>query len=407
MNILVLTFWSYKDALIQTYTLPYLKLISKHLPAGSKIYVLNLEKKHLRISAQEYTQIQRELKPYQIIPIQFDYQPFGLRAILTWGMILVRLFGLIWWENIQAIHSFCTPPGVAGWILSSLTGKKLIIDSYEPHAEASVENGDWSRKSFRFRFLFYLEKVQSRKAEIIISATEGMRHYALKKYGVTFENFYVKPACVNLQLFSKNNLKNPDLVKKFGFQHKIVCVYAGKFGGIYLDKEVFDFLKIASDYWGDAFRILILTNHNAQEIKDLCQKSKLNESIVTTAFVPHSQIPNYMGLGDFALTPVKPIPTKRYCTPIKNGEYWALGLPVVSTANISDDSQIIEQENIGAIIQKFDDEDYLRVVLEIDEILKKYNRENLYDKIRAVAERYRSFQIADKIYAEIYGTKIT
>lgn len=403
MNILVLTFWSYKDALIQTYTLPYLKLMSKHLPSGSKIYLLNLEKKNLRLSSKEYRQMKSELKPHQIIPIQFDYQAFGIYAILTWGVIIMRLFFLIWFENIKVIHSFCTPPGVAGWLLANLTGKKLIIDSYEPHAEASVENGDWQQNSFRFRFLFYLEKLQSRKAQTVISATEGMRQYALQKYGASFDQFYVKPACVNLELFSKSNIKNTKLIHELGFKDKIVCVYAGKFGGIYLDQEVFDFLKVASDYWGERFRVLILTSHTKEEIADLCNQSHLDKAIVNTAFVPHSEVPNYIGLGDFALTPVKPIPTKRYCTPIKNGEYWALGLPIVSTANISDDSEIIEKEKIGAILREFNAQDYSRVVLELDDILQNHTRNELYEKIRAIAERYRSFNIADHIYQTIYG----
>ena len=30
-NVLVLTYWSYKDALIQTYTLPYVRIIQKNL----------------------------------------------------------------------------------------------------------------------------------------------------------------------------------------------------------------------------------------------------------------------------------------------------------------------------------------------------------------------------------------
>jgi len=403
LNILVLTFWSYKDALIQTYTLPYLKLMHKHLPADSQIYLLNLEKSHLKITPEENTKIDAELANYKITRIPFNYQSFGIQAICTWLLILVRLFFLIFQQNIQVIHSFCTPPGVAGWVLSILTGRKLIIDSYEPHAEASVENGDWKRNSFRFKFLLFLEKLQSRRAKTIISATKGMRKYALEKYGATFEHFYVKPACVNLELFSETNLKRQKLVEKFGFENKIVAVYAGKFGGIYLDKEVFDFLKIASDYWKDQFRVLILTNHKPHEISKFCQASQLDESLVQTAFVPHSEVPNHMGLADFALTPVKPIPTKRYCTPIKNGEYWALGLPIVSTANISDDSEIIEQEKIGAIIRAFNPTDYLRVVKEIDIILKKYNSKKRYQRIRRIAEQYRSFNIADKIYQEIYG----
>ena len=147
----------------------------------------------------------------------------------------------------------------------------------------------------------------------------------------------------------------------------------------------------------------LLTNQSDEDLNRWAKNSGFDTKAIVKRFVRHHEIPDYIGLGDFGLTPVKPIPTKRYCTPIKNGEYWALGLPVVSTANISDDSGIIEDENIGSIIYEQTEEAYLKSVKEIDELLKNNSREALYKKIRAVAVKYRSFDIAEKIYAEVYG----
>ena len=154
-----------------------------------------------------------------------------------------------------------------------------------------------------------------------------MYQYAREKYGVNICNFDVKPACVDLDLFSEKDLKNKDLVQQMNLIDKVVCVYAGKFGGIYLDREVFHFLKIAAMHWGSAFRFLLLSGHSRDEINKLCLETGLDPSIVIMAFVDHRDVPRYMGLADFALTPVKPVPSKRYCSPIKDGEYWALGLP--------------------------------------------------------------------------------
>lgn len=119
-------------------------------------------------------------------------------------------------------------------------------------------------------------------------------------------------------------------------------------------------------------------------------------------FVAHAQIPKHMGLGDFAINPVKPVPTKRYCTSIKDGEYWAMGLPVVIPPRISDDSEIISQYGIGSVIREFNGESYLETIREIDAMLKAYSREELYDKVRTVAVMHRNFSIADCIYRDIY-----
>lgn len=404
-NVLVTTFWSFKDALVQTYTLPYLKIMHKHLPAGSKIFLLTIEQERYQILPSELAEIENNLKKYNIISIRFPYYSYGLRSLLNWLRIILKLFILIIFEKVKFIHSFCTTSGMAGYLLSLLTGRIFLIDSYEPHAEASVENGDWQRRSFRFRLLFFLEKLESHKVKYIISATEGMRKYALEKYKVIFENFYVKPACVDLSLFSLKNRKNTILLKEFGYEDKIVCVYAGKFGGIYLDKEIFEFFKVADDYWGEKFRLLILTSHLPTEIEAKCKTVDIDMSKVNVRFVNHAQIADYMGLADFAVTPVKPIPTKRYCTPIKDGEYWALGLPIVITRDISDDSEIVENQGIGSVMKEFSQSEYLRNVKEIDDLLKKYSPTELYNKVRKVAEQYRSFEIAEQIYEEIYGGK--
>src|SRR4030066_244618 len=107
-NILILTYWSYQDALIQTYTLPYVRIIRKII-----------QKKNF-------------------------------------------------------IHAWCTPAGILGYILSKTTGVPLIIDSYEPHAEAMVENGTWGKSSWSFKLLFFFEKLQSKHAQTVISAVEKM-----------------------------------------------------------------------------------------------------------------------------------------------------------------------------------------------------------------------------------------
>ena len=59
INVLVFTTWSFYDALIQTYTLPYLKLIKKQLPEGSSIHFITLEQSGQRKSAAPTEEIGR------------------------------------------------------------------------------------------------------------------------------------------------------------------------------------------------------------------------------------------------------------------------------------------------------------------------------------------------------------
>jgi len=402
-HILVITYWSYNDALIQAYTLPYLRIMYNQLLPGSRIYLITFEQENQSLPPNEIAQIKQRLKLQGIRLITLRYLKFNFLSPFKWAFYLVYLVSLIVLRKISFIHAWCTPAGSIAYILSKMTGRKLIIDSYEPHADAMVENQTWNRESRQYKFLFSLEKRLTRHASIIISATQSMYEYALERYGVKIKNFYVKPACVDHSFFAPKKRKNEELLNQLKLKDKIVCVYAGKFGGIYLTHEVFDFIRIAQDFWGDKFRCLLLTGHSRKELTDWAEQAGLDPSRLIIRFVQHEDVPEYMGLGDFAITPVKPIPSKRYCTPIKDGEYWALGLPVVITKNISDDSDLIEKNEIGFVLKELNAENYLMACQKIDSILRNHSLEELQDKIRDIAYRYRSYSIAESIYREIYS----
>lgn len=394
-NILVLTYWSYNSALIQTYTLPYVKILTKYLSQHYKVILVTLDKDTPIIS--------NEIDGFNIINLSFSYKSFGFQGLLMWIKLIFKLFYIIKKENIEIIHTWCTPAGALGYILSELSNKKLIIDSFEPHAIPMIESGTWSKNGLAFKILFNLEKRQLKRASEVICANEAMIKYSKELYKIKKQRYFYKPACVDLNLFSKNKLKSTELLKSLNLEDKIICVYAGKFGGLYLENETFDFFKTAINFWGDKFRVLLLTNHSDKEIYSYLRKANIESKYLVKKFVSHIEIPNYIGLADFAFTPIKPIPSKRFSAPIKNGEYWAMGLPVVITKNISDDSEIIMKYEIGSVLDDLSYNSYLKSIIEIDELLKKFTKEELYNKIRPIAEKYRNFSIAEQVYKEIYG----
>jgi len=256
--------------------------------------------------------------------------------------------------------------------------------------------------SFAYKILFSLEKKQTQRAKALIATTGGMKQYALDKYGAAVKNFFVKPACVDLVKFFPSE-KDHSLLKELDLENKIVCVYAGKLGGIYLKAEVFDFIKACYEHWKDDFRFLMLTNASREEINSELQRTGLPDGVVISKFVFHNEIPAYLSLGDFAINPVKQVPTKKYCTAIKDGEYWAMGLPVIISPNISDDSEIIERENIGVIMDFKNEDQFVDTIQKIEALLK--NKSDLQKKIRKIGEQYRSYNIAENVYRSIYSNE--
>ncbi|MBS1498449.1 MAG: glycosyltransferase [Bacteroidetes bacterium] len=392
--VLVITYWSSADALVRTYTLPYVRMMLRAMPPGSRVYLVTLEKPGPTC---------QRIEEDGIIHLPFTYHALGLAGAAMIAGLTWRLTRLVRRYRIDTVHAWCTPAGMVGYIVSVLTGRPLVIDSFEPHAEAMVENGTWRRSGMAHRLLFLFERLQARRARVLIAATDGMRAYAARSYGPTTARWYTKPACVDVLRFAEQEVKRPDKLRELGLEGRIVGLYAGKLGGIYLDQEVFDLFRAARDHWGENFRVLLLTPHPVSELEPMMARAGLDRSIFTVRSVPHEEVPGLMGLADFAVTPVKPVPSKRYCTPVKDGEYWALGLPVIITRDISDDSGIIREHGIGSVLESLDRPGYEKAVKEVAALLDGASRKELYQRIRQIALRYRSSDRAERIYQEIYG----
>ncbi len=403
MNILVITYWSFREPLIQAATLPYLEIISDLIGEDGHIHLHTLEKPDLRLSQHEFNAQQTKLNLQNITLLTQRYHRFGIRAMLAWLVNLIRLARYCRRHNIQVIHAFGSPAATSAHVLSKITKLPYIVDSYEPHAESMVENGSWRKGGFAHRVLSYFERVQTRSAKAVLATTDGMRAYAAQTYKHIPRVFVTRPACVNTSLF------NPELhpiVKRSELgitDDAIVCIYAGKIGGIYLDREIFDFFTICYQHWGKRFSVIMLTDAAPEVIEKLTEATQLPPGLIIQRQVPHNEVPSYLSLANFAINPVKPVPSKRYCTSIKDGEYWAMGLPVVIPTNISDDSDLIREAEIGAVLDHLSTEQYKRAVEEIDRLIEPSRRQAEKTRIAQIAEQFRGMHIARAAYAKLYG----
>lgn len=400
-NILVITYWDFSEAHIQANVLPNLKILSRFTDPGAFIFLFCFNKKHL--GKEDVIRIENELSPFRIKLIFFDYSHFGIKMVIRYVWLIPYLCFKVFSAGIGTVYAWCTTAGAIGYLVSILTRRPLILESYEPHAEAMVENGYWTNRHPAYRILSYFEKKQAQRARYIIAANSRMREYVRSryKYEIPPEIFFSKPACVDMDFFYPEETERTNIRKSLNFSdHDIICLYAGKFGGIYLKEETFDFFKATFDRWGTKLKILLLTAHSAAEVKELSTKAGVPFDIFTVLYVSHKEVPVYMRAADFAICPVKPVPTKRYCTPVKNGEYWAVGLPVVITRDISDDSAIIEKNEAGAVLKDQTAEEYNTAIKKIDKILQQ-DRKIICDKIRLLAKQYRNYKIAEDIYRQI------
>jgi glycosyltransferase involved in cell wall biosynthesis len=395
MNVLVITYWKFDDALIQTYTLPYLRIIRDLLPEESEITLITMEPEG---EVKKYIPVEKGITRYS-----FRYFSFGIRAALSWHNNFRHLRNIVRKKKIKAVHSFCTPAGWPGNAISRQMGIPLIIDSFEPHAVPMVETGTWKANGIAYATLIGIERKQVRVAKWVIGVVPEMQEYAARNYGHLPKNFLVKPACIDFSQFDLAKRNNSTLRTNLGLNDSIVCVYAGKFGGLYLRQEAFRFFRVAREVFGDKFKVLLLTSTPKEEIATLCDEARLDPTTVVSTFVPHAEVPEYMGLADFAFSAFKPVPSRKYCTPIKNGEYWAMGLPVVIGEGISVDSDIIRHNNAGYVLESLRDDEFRKAAQHIKHLFSSEDRDKLAERIHQLAQKHRNFTIAEEVYRTIYS----
>jgi len=393
-RILFVTQWEYGDGLIQS-TLSYIKIIRRI--SGAYCYLVTTNKKNDRINV---------MKKGGVIVLELPVN--GKFLFLTWFFNIVALRKIVRRKGIGTVHGWCTPACAVALVFKLLNKRiRYIVDSYEPHAETMVETGTWQKGSMKFRVLFFLERLETRKADCFVFSAPGMENYILEKYKTKVSNYFVKPTCADLQRFSESAIKDQKLMNELNLRGKIVCVYAGKFGGLYQEGEVFDFIKKCEEYWGkDRFKFLLLSSATDDYINKMLVAKGIDAETVVKQFVPHSEIHKYIGLADFAISPCKPVPSRKYCSLIKNAEYWSLGLPIVIPPGISIDSDIIRENKIGAVVEKPDIKNYAIAIEQINEILQSGTRQEIYKKIRPFAVKYRNMQIAEDVYSTIYAASV-
>ena len=121
--------------------------------------------------------------------------------------------------------------------------------------------------------------------------------------------------------------------------------------------------------------------------------------------VPHQEVPAYLSAADFAFSTVRPSPSKKFCSAVKNGEYWANGLPILTTDGIGDDTSIIRIEKKGGAIFDLSKNNLLEALRDLNKLLHNSSREELNVSICGLAEKHRNFKSAHVFYDKIFETK--
>lgn len=273
-----------------------------------------------------------------------------------------------------------------------------IVESVEPHTEYMVHCGNWSPRSLAARVGGAVERAVLRRAAGIITVSE--RYAArLRAEGLGAAHIHVTPCTVDLLRFMYSPSGRARVRAELGWgADDLVAVYLGKFGGMYLDELAHRAFAEFLRWSGERGRLLVLTATPEGEVRAGLARQFVDQERVRVLKAAHADVPAYLSAADMAFALYKGTPSSAYLSPVKNGEYWASGLPVIMTRGVADDSALIEQEPMaGALFDPTGDD----LVQALEQVMDTLASPGQRERTMAFAQLHRSRDLMARTYHDL------
>jgi glycosyltransferase involved in cell wall biosynthesis len=290
------------------------------------------------------------------------------------------------------VHGRTYLGGVIGGLVSRLLRRPFIFHNDGFWPDEQVDGGNWAAESWQYRATKQIELGLYNRADAVITLSETARGIvrALRPTRRE-ESTLVVPSCVDLQRFRP--MSQPSDQNKNGR-----LVYVGSLGGRYLVSEMAQFLKAARHEMPSA-SLTVYSHSSPALIRSGLQNNGIEDDWWSLDFVPHDEIPRAISSQQAGLFFLARGVSSRVCSPTKIGEYWASGLPVVTTPDVGDVDAVVRRDRVGVIVEADTDAACRKAARELRLLLED---PELPQRCRRAAECYYSLDQAVEVQLRLY-----
>ena len=401
---LYVCYWSLQDPLCQTQSLAYLRELTAR---GHRFALMTFEQQKYAITPSQSSAMKRELASEGIYWYPLNYHKRFL--LLSKACDFVCGVGKGLWivarHRPQVVHSRASTAAAIALTLSRLCRIKFLYDADSMISEEYADTGHWSRGSWAFRTTAWLERQARRNAHSIVVLSERMRRDFIDELGdiVSIEAI---PCCVDTTAFRYDPRAREVRRRELGIDDEKLLVYAGKTGRRYLIDEMFEFFEVARRRIGRA-RLMILSGDPPETFRSIAEGLGVDHREYFVRHASRTEVGEWLSASDAGLAFIRSESCERGSSPVKIGEYLAVGLPVVVTDGIGDYSDLIERERLGVVVKELTAGSYLESTDRLNSLWAEGN--SLRERCRAVAEANISIQLTgaeryQAVYQELLGS---
>lgn len=400
-HIVIFLYYSLKDPLCEGLMLSYLKALRED---NTIFHLITYEQKKFAVLPEEMHVLKERLfldHHIQWYPRQFTSGRFFL---LKKGVSAIQGIRLVLKINrkspLSLICGMATLAGTFAFIASRLLRVPYCQFTYEPHSLIMMESGRMSASSLRYKIARYFEKKIGLQSEYVACTTKHMVN-DLKAMGAKGKLLRI-PTSVDEDLNKFDEHARDKIRLELGLTSEPLIIYPGKFGGMYRQKATIELLTA----WTRLFpsgHVLIITDYDLSEIQNWlseCNAEMTRFHLKST--VPLHMIPQYVSAADMGLIAYENFESRKYCSPVKTGEFLMCGVPILVQAGTSEDDEIALKNRVGAVLTTFDTEG-LTACHETMKNLLSEDKTQLRQRCRETAISYRGKKNALQLMKDIFN----
>jgi glycosyltransferase involved in cell wall biosynthesis len=384
LHVLYVVYWGAAEPLGQSLVLPAIERLSR---AGVRFTLVTFEKPAdlERDDALRSIRDRLEACGARWIPARYHKRPKLPATAYDVFQGAVRSALAEVRGAVDLVHGRTFVGGTMGRLASRLLRVPFVFHNEGFYPDEQVDGGVWRKGSAMHRIAGRLEGMLYDHADGVIVLSERARSVVASRPRVAARQVpvVVVPSVVDLQVFplAPRPAPSPETLR---------LVYVGSVGVRYLLDAVARFVVVAGDVW-PRIELRVLSPADRGLVAEMLTRGGLPADRWSLDTVPHAQMPRELAGHDAGLFFLTQGLSEHGCSPTKIGEYWASGLPVVTTPNVSDTDAIVREERVGVVVEDHTAGGYRKAARELRELLRD---PGLRERCRRAAERHYSLDTA-------------
>lgn len=390
---LVVTYYAYNDPLFQGLLW---RIVSQLKQPQDQLTLITLE--HETISNEQREEFREQGVNWRPVAFAFG-DSVRVKKVVMMLRIQLILFAAVIFNRPSKIFSSGSLAASLCWPVTSIFRLKQVVYAFEPHSDFLLDQKKLSTRSLGYKTLRFFEKRVMRGRSIIMTGTHAMRDRILKENAVAEVHLLPTNADENLFQFSSQN--RMIVREKMNTTNRLVVTYVGKFGDLYLGEELIVFF---AEMWklNPSIFFQILTPNSSSELASWFEKQGISAMNYWVGKCPLSELPSYLSAADFGVVAYADLPSRKFTSPTKSGNYLLCGVPYIIQENTSDDDVVVRENRVGIVVESFTKEAAKKVVKQLEDFLKE-DPQIVRLRCRKAGVDYRGMHKAMTLYQKYFN----